>query len=319
MSTSLTDILLREVTPERSDAILVDLGAEAAIQIPQSAEVIAHFVLDGEITITGEQIETPVTMRRGEYGLLLYGTKHRISVTTSETQTQEHIIVDWPVGDEPAALCLGTNKPAAKFISAALRLVNNPVSVQTQHPLPELMHLKLGLQPFLMDSALLLDVNQVKEGCRGQGANAFINALMNLHLTHVIRCGNEQLRRALPLLPNTMEILRGPRTRPIAVAIRLLRMHPERNWTVADLASQLGQSRSSFAAKFSSILGVGPMEYLTSVRMEKAAELLQSRRDLSLCSIARQVGYDNVNSFSRAFKAHFQLPPKSFSGQTIWS
>lgn len=313
MSISLTDILLREVNTERSDAILVELGADAAIQIPQSTDVVAHFVLDGEITITGDEIETPVTMRRSEYGLLLYGSKHRISVAESETQTQDHAIAEWPVGDEPATLSLGTGKPGARFISAALRLVHNPVSVQCQHPLDELLHLKHGLQPFFMDSALLVDVNQISAGCRGPGANAFINALLNLHLAHAMRCGFHKMQRALPGLPNPQDVTRSPTTRPIAVAIRLLHQHPERCWTVAKLAQELGSSRSSFAERFHALVGLGPMEYLNSVRMEKAAELLQFRPDLPLCVVGRQVGYDNANSFIRAFKSHFSVTPRSFS------
>ena len=96
-------------------------------------------------------------------------------------------------------------------------------------------------------------------------------------------------------------------------------MHPERHWTVANLARELGQSRSALAANFSACIGTGPMEYLNNVRMEKAAELLQGRHDLSLCAIGRQVGYDNPNSFARAFKAHYGMPPRAFSvhGDTI--
>ena len=313
MSISFTDVLLREAIAERSDVIIVDLGVESVIEIPRSVDVVAHFVLDGEISVATDQLEVPATLRRGEYGLLLYGSKHRIAVAGSESATQNHVIDKWPVGDEPETLTLGIGKPAAKIISAALRLANSPVSVQSQHPLAELIHLQHGVQPFFMGASLLTDVNQISVACCGAGANGFINALFNLHLTHALRCGYQQMQRTMPLLANAMDVLRSPAIRPIAVAVRLLRMHPERHWTVALIAKELGQSRSSFAAKFRAAVGLGPMEYLNKVRMEKAADLLQSRRDLSLFSIGRQVGYDCANSFARAFKTHFNQPPKIFS------
>jgi AraC-like DNA-binding protein len=245
--------------------------------------------------------------------LLLYGNRHRLRVA-GDIPYDEHRIGAWPVGEAPATLTLGQGKPAAKFISAALRSVYNPVSVQSMHPLSESIHLRHGLQPFFADTALLTDMAQISTSCSGPGAGAFINALMNLHLFHAFRCAYRKMEHALPLV-SPMEILRSPSIRPIAVAVRLLRMHPERHWTVAALARELGQSRSSLAANFSACVGVGPMEYLNKLRMEKAAELLQSRRDLSLCVIGRQVGYDNTSSFARAFKAHFGVPPKAYSTQ----
>ena len=55
-------MLLREVIAERSDVIIVDLGAESVIEIPRSVDLVAHFVLDGEIWVATDQLEMPATL-----------------------------------------------------------------------------------------------------------------------------------------------------------------------------------------------------------------------------------------------------------------
>lgn len=315
MNTSLTNLLLHETCAERSDAIVVELGQKAAVRVPKSIDVVAHLVIDGEVEIHIEQMETPIVLRRGEYGLLLYGNEHRIQVAGADSAMECHTIKEWPRGEEPATLKVGTGASVAKLISAALRTVYSPVSVQFLHPLPELQHLLHDRPTTLSGAALLTNMDQIAHACHGPGGNAFVNALMNLHLFQALRHGSEQLGNAMPLV-NPTNLSHSPTFRPVAVALRMLRMHPERHWTVAELARELGLSRSSFAAHFRTIVGVGPMEYLTNVRMEKAAELLRIRRDMALSAISRRVGYDNNSSFVRAFKAHFGVPPKAFSSQS---
>lgn len=309
MPVSLSDRLLQDMCAERSDSMLMELGAGAAIRVPQSTDVIAHFVLDGTIDIDVNKMEQPVTLRRGEYGLMLYGSGHRISTGPRVRTTRDHLINTWPAGDEPPTLKVGDGKPGARFISAALRLMHNSATASMVHPLPELLPLKSDAKPLFMNTALLTDTLQINAACHGPGAGAFINTLMNLHLTHAIRCIYDQFNRNFPFQVGV------PLMRPITAAIRMLRTHPEKNWTVAGLAHELGQSRSSFAAKFHAHVGTGPMEYLHNIRMEKAAELLETEVDMPLLTIARRVGYGAASSFSRAFKSHFGVPPRVFCEQ----
>ena len=83
---------------------------------------------------------------------------------------------------------------------------------------------------------------------------------------------------------------------------------PARKWTVTDLASVAGLSRSPFASRFVAHVGVPPLTYLTRWRMHVAARLLQSR-DLSVARIAADVGYDSEAAFNRAFKTHHGQTP----------
>jgi AraC-like DNA-binding protein len=53
-----------------------------------------------------------------------------------------------------------------------------------------------------------------------------------------------------------------------------------------------------------------PREYLTSLRMNKAAELLCDGFGVTVT--AASVGYPDVFSFSRAFKNYYGLPPTEY-------
>jgi AraC-like DNA-binding protein len=85
---------------------------------------------------------------------------------------------------------------------------------------------------------------------------------------------------------------------------------PERKWTVADVAAEVGVSRSMLDARFRASLGCSPMRYLTDWRMHNAEELLRTT-DLTVMAVARRVGYDSEEAFSRAFKRLRGRPPSA--------
>lgn len=94
----------------------------------------------------------------------------------------------------------------------------------------------------------------------------------------------------------------------LAPALSLLHGSPDRRWTVADLASGAAVSRSLLDARFRQVLGRSPIRYLTEWRMHVAEELLATT-DIGVVMVARRVGYDSEEAFSRAFKRARGLSP----------
>jgi AraC-like DNA-binding protein len=94
----------------------------------------------------------------------------------------------------------------------------------------------------------------------------------------------------------------------LAPALSLLHNSPERRWTVADLASRSAVSRSVLSARFREVLGRSPIRYLAQWRMHLARELLATT-DATVASVARRVGYDSEEAFSRAFKREHRIAP----------
>ncbi|MGW6962613.1 AraC family transcriptional regulator [Streptomyces zaomyceticus] len=84
-------------------------------------------------------------------------------------------------------------------------------------------------------------------------------------------------------------------------ALRLLQNDPAHPWTVASLATKAGVSRAALARRFAELVGEPPMAYLTGWRLALAADLLRET-DVTVESVARQVGYSGAFALSAAFK-----------------
>ena len=110
---------------------------------------------------------------------------------------------------------------------------------------------------------------------------------------------------------DTVGWLRGLGDARIAPALRLLHADPQHNWNLKELAKAAGMSRSVFAARFKAVVGVPPLNYLTTWRMRLATQALQKgNQPLSL--IAESLGYTSESAFSNAFKRAFGSAPKRF-------
>jgi AraC family transcriptional activator of mtrCDE len=80
---------------------------------------------------------------------------------------------------------------------------------------------------------------------------------------------------------------------------------------VASLAERCHLSRATFAREFTRRVGTGPLEFLTTLRMELASRLLvQGRQDTG--AIGEAVGYRSEAAFNRAFTRHAGITPGRF-------
>jgi len=94
------------------------------------------------------------------------------------------------------------------------------------------------------------------------------------------------------------------------VARALVRVHanPARRWTADDLAREAGTSRTVLAERFNALLGRPPIDYVTSWRIQLAADRLRNGRD-GIATIAAEVGYESEAAFNRAFKRVTGITP----------
>jgi transcriptional regulator GlxA family with amidase domain len=78
-----------------------------------------------------------------------------------------------------------------------------------------------------------------------------------------------------------------------------------------DIARRVASSRRQLQRAYSEIGRTTFREHLTGVRMERAAELLQSR-SLTVREVARQVGYRQPAQFAKAFRRHHGAAPAAY-------
>ncbi len=116
-------------------------------------------------------------------------------------------------------------------------------------------------------------------------------------------------RRYLDSLPaDATGWLAGLRDRFVGKALNLMHERTAHPWTVDDLASEVGLSRSALHEHFIKFLGLPPMQYLTNWRIQLGTRLLRET-NRNVASIALDVGYDSEAAFSRAFKRMVGMPP----------
>jgi AraC-like DNA-binding protein len=96
----------------------------------------------------------------------------------------------------------------------------------------------------------------------------------------------------------------------IGAGLRLLHRDVSRNWKVEELARSVGMSRSAFALRFKTLVGVPPLDYLLRWRMQRARDLL--RRNDNVATVAFRLGYQSESAFGNAFKRIYGRSPKRY-------
>jgi AraC-like DNA-binding protein len=133
----------------------------------------------------------------------------------------------------------------------------------------------------------------------GPGSEATRGALIDLMVVHILRHLHERGGHELSPLPVDPGV---------AAALRAIHERPERPWTVQQLSTVAGLSRTTFIRRFRAVMGTSPMAYLTDWRLTSAAGLLVETT-VPLTSVARRSGYATPFAFTHAFRRKFGVPP----------
>ena len=96
---------------------------------------------------------------------------------------------------------------------------------------------------------------------------------------------------------------------PVKATIEQMRVSLDQPLTVAELAEQVHMSSSALSQRFMRVTGQPPYQYLKTLRLEWARELL--RRGMPVSETALRVGYASCSQFSGQFKRHFGQTPGS--------
>lgn len=92
--------------------------------------------------------------------------------------------------------------------------------------------------------------------------------------------------------------------------IKAVQSEPEHPWNLEQLATVAAMSRSKFANIFRKTVGQTPNNYITSLRLAKAKELLSNNKSVAV--VANEVGYEHSSALTRVFRKRFGLTPKAW-------
>lgn len=171
--------------------------------------------------------------------------------------------------------------------------------------LPKLMHIAIADET--TSPLLAMGVRYILEETRKNqpGSDSVLARLTEVMFLEVLRSYIQQMPiDGIGWLPALNDPVVGP-------VLELIHTRPEYEWQVAELAQQVGVSRSLLASRFSHLLGQPTKQYITQWRLQLALNLLRST-DSSIAQIANQVGYDSEYAFNRAFKRFVGVPPATW-------
>lgn len=102
--------------------------------------------------------------------------------------------------------------------------------------------------------------------------------------------------------------LKGLRDPQVGKALALMHRDMTVSWSAEELAAEVAMSRSAFMERFSALVGIPPIRYMTQWRLQTARRRLREQH-LSVGQLAHEVGYESEEAFSRAFKREFGVSP----------
>jgi AraC-like DNA-binding protein len=85
-------------------------------------------------------------------------------------------------------------------------------------------------------------------------------------------------------------------------------------WSAGSLAKEVSMSRSAFVDRFTTLIGMPPIRYLTVWRLQAAKRSLRETRK-TIAQLAEEVGYGSDEAFSRAFRREFGSSPSRWRDQ----
>lgn len=86
------------------------------------------------------------------------------------------------------------------------------------------------------------------------------------------------------------------------------------DFSVEHLGRELGISRAYLYKKVVALTGKSPLEFIRSIRMQHAAQLLE-KSQLTVAEVAYQVGFNNPKYFARYFKEEFSMLPSQYANK----
>jgi AraC-like DNA-binding protein len=238
---------------------------------------------------------------QGDVIVIPYGDQHRMGGSLDAQQVSISAILQMPPWREMPVIRHGADGPLTDVVCGYLHS-SAPLFDPALRVFPPVFVVRPPGGPAAewVRANIAYALERTQAGRDGRGI--VMSRLPELLLIEVLRL---HLASAPAVEQGWLAGLDDPVLRP---ALSLLHTEPERRWTVSALAREAAVSRSVLDARFRDVLGRSPIRYLTEWRMHLAEDLLATT-DLGVGSIARRVGYDAEEAFSRAFKrAHGDAP-----------
>lgn len=296
LSSDLINELLRSMRLRGVDYRRIQAGSTFGLGFAEKpGHAWFHFMAVGNAVLRMDDGST-YALSAGNAVFISHGVAHQL-FSHQDVPVQDIDRLDGaPLGDAVSAVDTGTDAspaPSTILFSACMEFELGSIH-GLGRLMPGLMLIDAGGQRYPGLVPILTTMEREVSAAR-VGYAGILARLADVVAAMVVRgwvecaCGNAS---------GLVAALRDPR---LAGALLALHQQPGRDWTVAQLAEHCNTSRSVFADRFQTTIGMAPLRYVTELRMRLASQWLTLER-LPIEEVAQRLGYTSQAAFSRAFK-----------------
>jgi AraC family transcriptional regulator len=127
---------------------------------------------------------------------------------------------------------------------------------------------------------------------------------------------NAVVEEQMKTIPSFKRSTRVELYRRLSMAVDYMYFNYSTDISLETLSEHAMLSRYHFLRLFKVLFKITPYNFLNSIRMERAIDLLR-KTDLSVAEIARAVGFEEASSFSRTFKNRVGFYPAQYKSLII--
>jgi AraC-like DNA-binding protein len=277
-----------------------DMGGEWSVRFPQHEGIKCYALVSGQCWLSLDGMPDPVRLETGDCFLLPSGRPFHLTSDLALTPVDFQKVFHAPLRGSIATCngggdCFGVGGHftfTGKHASILLGL------------LPPIVHIRKESDK----EAMRWSLNRMMEELRDQQPGGSLVAQ---------QFGYMMLVQALRLhlaegSSGGVGWLFALADQQMSSAIGAMHDDPAHRWTIQELATRAGMSRSVFALKFKQTVGSSPMEYLTRWRMLLAGDKLANSTD-PISAISLSLGYESESAFSTAFKRVMGCSPRQYT------
>lgn len=278
------------------------------VKVPPFSDVARfHYVHRGECVVRVEGAGEEVRLAQGDLVLIPHGAGH--TLTCRHSSAEEALPLDDVLERSGfkgyGTLVFGGPEPAleTQLICGHFSLASGSKHILFNRLPPHILIQGYGAEAGGWLEATLRVIGAEAGGPR-LGSDLIALKMSEAIFAQALRCYIERAKQA-------DQALHGFADPHLTRALTAFHRAPATDWSVAALAREAGLSRTGFAQAFVQKLGITPMQYVTSWRMQIACEALTSR-GLSVADAADLTGYASEAAFSRVFKKEVGLSPAAY-------
>jgi AraC-like DNA-binding protein len=258
-----------------------------------------HFVIVGKFLLSLEG-EPTVEVRAGEIVLLPRNDVHTLASTSGLAPTSARHLIQPSADGGLAQIWHGGGGEAAHLVCGFLG------SEESYNPLiatlPRVLKLDVreGASRDWVEASVRYAASELTAG--RFASSGLMSRLSELLFVEAMR------QYSVTFTDQDAGWLKGVADPQIGRALAAIHHNISSPWSADSLAREVSMSRSAFVERFTTLIGMPPIRYLTLWRLQAAKLGLRESRK-TMAQLAQEVGYGSEEAFSRAFKRKFGLSP----------